>query len=36
MSGIRIPTEDVLVVATKKQQGKARIWVIEKKIKQVI
>jgi cytochrome P450 len=36
MSGIRIPTKDVLVVATKKQQGKARIWVIEKKSKQVI
>ncbi|KAL2784408.1 cytochrome P450 [Aspergillus keveii] len=36
MSGIRIPTEDVLVVATKKQQGKARISVIEKKSKQVI
>ncbi|BCS28420.1 cytochrome P450 [Aspergillus puulaauensis] len=34
MSGIRIPTDDVHVVATKKRQGKARKWLIKKKTKQ--
>ncbi|KAL4860340.1 cytochrome P450 [Aspergillus spectabilis] len=36
MSGIRIPTDDVHVVATKKQQGKGRNWVIERRSKQSI